>query len=54
MGKCANVCVEWEETKNLFGDNQRQRGGEEMADVDENQTAVLDSSLGEFTLTGYV
>lgn len=54
MGKCANVCVEWEETKKLFGDNQRQRGGEEMADVDENQTAVLDSSLGEFTLTGYV
>lgn len=50
MGKSANVCVEWEETKKLFGDNRRQRGGEEMADG--NQTAVGDSSLGELTLTG--
>lgn len=40
--------------KKLFGDNRRQTGGEEMADVDGNQTAVLDSSLGELTLTGYV
>lgn len=48
---CKCVCVEWEETKkNLFGDNRRQRGGEEMADG--NQTAVGDSSLGELTLTG--
>lgn len=40
--------------KNLFGDNRSQTGGKEMADVDGNQTAVLDTSLGELTLTGYV